>query len=153
MSTPQMPPPASYLELKQSWIPNHVYLRQTTQILINRCSYQSPIPRYHNFQPRLPHPSRIQVNDVVFPTREHEVTYCSTIETEGISPVKAPKPSNEKRLLIGSSAPECGHTCGACSPCKIQIVSYECEEDFGSHAEACPLGYLCLCHGKSFPIP
>lgn len=77
----------------------------------------------------------------------------SEIETEGISPVKAPKPSNEKRLLIGSSAPECGHTCGACSPCKIQIVSYECEEDFGSHAEACPLGYLCLCHGKSFPIP
>ncbi|XP_024378168.1 uncharacterized protein [Physcomitrium patens] len=77
----------------------------------------------------------------------------SKIETEGISPVKAPKPSNEKRLLIGSSAPECGHTCGACSPCKIQIVSYECEEDFGSHAEACPLGYLCLCHGKSFPIP
>lgn len=57
------------------------------------------------------------------------------------------------RRLIGSSAPACGHACGACSPCKIQIVNFECSNDYGSHAEACPLGYLCICHGKAFPIP
>lgn len=68
---------------------------------------------------------------------------------------QAPDISSGKllRRLIGSSTPECGHTCGACSPCKIQVVSYECTEALEPHAEACPLGYLCICHGRSFPIP
>jgi hypothetical protein len=67
--------------------------------------------------------------------------------------IKAASTSKLVRRLIGSSAPDCGHACGACSPCKIRTVSYECSNDVGSHAEACPLGYLCICHGRTFPIP
>ena len=58
-----------------------------------------------------------------------------------------------RRHLIGSSMPHCGHTCGACVPCEIRIVVFECDFETGTHAEACPLGYSCTCNGRLFPVP
>ncbi|KAG0484743.1 hypothetical protein HPP92_008638 [Vanilla planifolia] len=51
--------------------------------------------------------------------------------------------------VAGSSLPDCSHACGSCSPCRLVMVSFICEEE----AESCPLAYKCMCNRRSYPVP
>lgn len=52
-------------------------------------------------------------------------------------------------MVAGSSLPNCSHACGSCSPCRLVMVSFICEEE----AETCPMAYKCMCNSKSYPVP
>ncbi|XP_020599337.1 protein EPIDERMAL PATTERNING FACTOR 1 [Phalaenopsis equestris] len=52
-------------------------------------------------------------------------------------------------MVAGSSLPNCSHACGSCSPCRLVMVSFICEEE----AETCPMAYKCKCNSKSYPVP
>ncbi|KAG6419967.1 hypothetical protein SASPL_116481 [Salvia splendens] len=48
----------------------------------------------------------------------------------------------------GSSLPDCSHACGACSPCRRVMVSFnKCA------VESCPIVYRCMCKGKYYHVP
>ncbi|PKU77875.1 protein EPIDERMAL PATTERNING FACTOR 1 [Dendrobium catenatum] len=52
-------------------------------------------------------------------------------------------------MVAGSSLPNCSHACGSCTPCRLVMVSFICEEE----AETCPMAYKCMCNSKSYPVP
>ncbi|CAN8303518.1 unnamed protein product [Cochlearia groenlandica] len=48
----------------------------------------------------------------------------------------------------GSSLPDCSYACGACSPCKRVMISFQC-----SVPESCSVIYRCTCKGKYYHVP
>ncbi|CAL9217350.1 unnamed protein product [Arabidopsis halleri] len=48
----------------------------------------------------------------------------------------------------GSSLPDCSYACGACSPCKRVMISFQC-----SVAESCSVIYRCTCRGRYYHVP
>ncbi|KAF8104136.1 hypothetical protein N665_0178s0020 [Sinapis alba] len=48
----------------------------------------------------------------------------------------------------GSSLPDCSYACGACSPCKRVMISFQC-----SVAESCSVIYRCTCKGRYYHVP
>ncbi|XP_060189413.1 protein EPIDERMAL PATTERNING FACTOR 1-like isoform X2 [Lycium barbarum] len=53
--------------------------------------------------------------------------------------------------IAGSSLPDCSHSCGSCTPCRLVMVSFVCSSI--EEAETCPMAYKCMCHNKSYPVP
>ncbi|XP_030932853.1 uncharacterized protein LOC126693984 [Quercus robur] len=53
--------------------------------------------------------------------------------------------------IAGSRLPDCSHACGACSPCRLVMVSFVCSSL--EEAETCPMAYKCMCNNKSYPVP
>ncbi|GLT86935.1 hypothetical protein SLE2022_050420 [Rubroshorea leprosula] len=71
----------------------------------------------------------------------HKERRASTVKRNGAHPLK----------IAGSSLPDCSHTCGSCSPCKLVMVSFVCASL--EEAETCPMAYKCMCNNKCYPVP
>lgn len=74
------------------------------------------------------------------------------LDTTGISKAAAEDESllARQRAASGSRLPDCGHACGACSPCRRVMVSFVCAQ---GASESCPIAYRCMCHGRFFRVP